>query len=210
MGIFSWLKRTTSQSVKDHRVRPILKAPEANKPLFAPPAHLPASALPASQAAEVTKPLFASSAPKSDQGAGDQVLKVAEINKGLLAAPHIKRWLESRVFRESGAAMRVKLVQTPMGLYTKDLLPFLERLARIFQRGFGPAEIARVMELTQLPVGSADQVEFSVVFAGAPLPLGIRVHMSAVDSPDLNFFSSALLVIQIDREFDRYRNELGR
>jgi hypothetical protein len=93
--------------------------------------------------------------------------------------------------------------------FDADLVrPFLERVQRLIESGFGAGEVEQVCQVVAtLPHDQERTLEFQVQHAGSVTPFRIQVFMDDIAAPDIYFFTSAMLARQIDVEFDRFTTE---
>jgi hypothetical protein len=84
-----------------------------------------------------------------------------------------------------------------------EVQPFLDKLGRSLDAGFGPAEIEQVMSLLrQQAVGDEAELEFSVTYKGERVPLNLTLFMDDVNAPELYFFTSPALAARLDELMD--------
>jgi len=94
-----------------------------------------------------------------------------------------------------------ELQEVSMSVGAADVRPFLERVARHIDSGFGGPEIAQVEELIRgLDVDEDGQLDFSVLHQGRNGPLTIVVKLEDAGAPDLHFFAAPALASSIQDE----------
>lgn len=91
-----------------------------------------------------------------------------------------------------------------------DLPAFLRRMVPQITRGFGAREVSRLASLAErLPHNRESQIEFQVVFHGAPTPLRVRLFRDDVSSIAVHFFTSQPLADLLDSEMVSFFEERG-
>jgi hypothetical protein len=92
----------------------------------------------------------------------------------------------------------------------ENLRPFLERVAPYIEAGFGEAEINRVVALANIMAVQEEQnLEFAIRYDAQAAVMTVRLFMDDIACPSVYFFSPPKLAEQIDREIQRFFDELG-
>ena len=94
-----------------------------------------------------------------------------------------------------------ELQEVSMSVGAADVRPFLERVARHIDSGFGEPEIGKVEELIRsLDVEEDGQLDFTVLHQGRTGNLTVAVRLLDVNAPDLHFLAAPALAAAIDGE----------
>jgi hypothetical protein len=105
---------------------------------------------------------------------------------------------------------KVESEETSTNFDYEQVQPFLERIARLIDSGFGSGEIATLMKKAQrLRPEQTYQVVFPITFEGNFAPFHIRVFMDDVDAPDVYLYAPVKLTRQIDNEISRLDSKTG-
>ena len=92
----------------------------------------------------------------------------------------------------------------------KHVVPFLERASKIFESGFGPAEVKKVAALMErMKMDEEKELTFSVKFKGQAVPLRVRLFMDDIDAFDLYIFSSADVATRVNELMRKFAEEHG-
>ena len=84
-----------------------------------------------------------------------------------------------------------------------EVRPFLMRVARRIDGGFGEPELAQVEEMIRgLDVEEDGQVDFTVLHQGQSGPLTIAVRLLDENAPDIHFLAAPALAAAIQEEIN--------
>jgi hypothetical protein len=90
-----------------------------------------------------------------------------------------------------------------------EVRPFLDRLVKFIDAGFGAGEIASVMaKIQKLEVHERSQMVFSITLQGVVSPFYLGVFMDDVEAPDICFSGPADFVKHIDDEIKNFDRSL--
>jgi len=91
----------------------------------------------------------------------------------------------------------------------ENVRPFLERVSRLIESGFGETEILQVCAVIDaMEHDEEKEREFPIGYAGIACHLRVGIFMDEVDTPDIHFFTTPELALQIDDEMEKFFDEL--
>jgi hypothetical protein len=92
-----------------------------------------------------------------------------------------------------------------------DVAPFLIRLANNPRFGLPEDFTASIADaLPQMALDETRRWQIDGAFDGTRVQLDIEVFMDDIGAPDLTFFSTQAVIVEIDRELDAFDSDLGR
>lgn len=104
----------------------------------------------------------------------------------------------------------MKLEESSMNFDAEYVIPFLERLKPLIEDGFSDREISQVRSLLQnMEVDEEKELEFPIKYKGEQSVLRIEIFMDDIDAPDVYFYTHPKLAEEIDKEFEKFADELG-
>ena len=111
---------------------------------------------------------------------------------------------------EDSARSKEALTESSTEVDLSNFPEFLRKLAAQITRGFGDAEIARlVSRAKELPHSREFQTDLQVVFRGNTTPLRIQLFKDDVESIGIALFTSKELADHFDREMDEFFSRRG-
>jgi hypothetical protein len=108
-------------------------------------------------------------------------------------------------------SLPAELAEASTNFDLDDLPPFLTRVSRLVEAGFGRREIDRLLRLVgRLDHDEEGGREFIVRRNGQSVIMRISFFMDDVAAPDTYVFTTPDLAAAIQQEMRRYSEELGR
>lgn len=114
-----------------------------------------------------------------------------------------------------GTATAVNLPKTALEEFSAnfDLVnvePFLDRVSKLTDTGFGKEEIRQVTKtLSKMKPDEESDLEFSVTFEGHQEKIKLHLFLDDIDAPDLYFFTSHALSKKIEKQYITFTEEKG-
>jgi hypothetical protein len=105
---------------------------------------------------------------------------------------------------------KMNLEEASMNFDSENVRPFLERLKPLVESGFSDGEVLQVQRMMEdLKIDEEKELEFPIHYRGRQTILRVRIFMDDVNSPDVYFFTDPELAKEIDKELERFADELG-
>ena len=106
--------------------------------------------------------------------------------------------------------MNMNLEEASMNFDSENVRPFLERLKPLIESGFSDEEILQVQRMMEvLKIDDEKELEFPIRYRGRQTVLRVGIFMDDVNAPDVYFFTDPELAKEIDKEMEKFADELG-
>jgi len=104
----------------------------------------------------------------------------------------------------------MNLEEASMNFDSENVRPFLERLKPLIESGFSDEEILQVQRMMEvLKIDDEKELEFPILYRGRETVLRVGIFMDDVNAPDVYFFTDPELAKEIDKEMEKFADELG-
>jgi len=104
----------------------------------------------------------------------------------------------------------VELKEASTSFDLEHVAPFLDRVVKMIDSGFGPKERNVLVQMvSSMKVEEERTREFNITYHGQGTTLRIHVFMDDVDSPDIAFFTAPELAQRIQQEIEVFFDERG-
>lgn len=110
---------------------------------------------------------------------------------------------------QSARVENTMLKESSMNFDSENIIPFLKRLKPLIEAGFSDNEILQIQKMLEnLKVDEEKELEFPIQYQGEKSILRIKIFMDDIDAPDVYIFTHPKLANEIDKEMDRFMDEL--